>query len=127
MTLDELRAQDPELVTQIQTEAASAATEAERNRLSEIDAISNQFTDEMVNEAKYGANPCSAMELAYRAAQQAAAQGTRFLADASADAEDSNVDDVETAAVPDDTEPETEEEKQAKANAFFAAAMKEVR
>ena len=86
MTLDELRAQDPELLAQIQSEAAENATTAERTRLSEIDAIANQFTDEMVNDAKYGDNRCSAMELAYRAAQQAAAQGRQFLANADADA-----------------------------------------
>ena len=124
MTLDELRAQDPELVAQIQTEAANAATEAERTRLSDIDAIANQFTDEMVNDAKYGENRCSAMELAYRAAQQAAAQGRSFLANAEADAEESNAEEVEPAPA-DDLEPETDESKQAKADAFFANAMKE--
>ena len=126
MTLDELRAQDPELVAQIQTEAANAATEAERTRLSDIDAIANQFTDEMVNDAKYGENRCSAMELAYRAAQQAAAQGRQFLASAEADADESNADEVEAAPAPaEEAGAETEEEKQAKADAFFANAMKE--
>ncbi|KAB0577317.1 ATP-dependent protease ClpP protease subunit [Fusobacterium naviforme] len=126
MTLDELRAQDPELVAQIQTEAANAATEAERTRLSDIDAIANQFTDEMVADAKYGENRCSAMELAYRAAQQAAAQGRRFLASAEADADESNADEIEAAPAPaEETGAETDEEKQAKADAFFANAMKE--
>ncbi len=122
MTLDELRAQDPELLAQIQSEAAERATAAERTRLSEIDAIANQFTDEMVNDAKYGENRCSAMELAYHAAQQASAQGRRFLADAEADADGSNAKAVEPAAEPEDA-PETEDEKQAKADAFFAEAM----
>ena len=126
MTLDELRAQHPELVAQIQTEAANAATEAERTRLSDIDAIANQFTDEMVNDAKYGENRCSAMELAYRAAQQAAAQGRQFLASAEADADESNADEVEAAPAPaEEAGAETDEEKQAKADAFFANAMKE--
>ena len=125
MTLDELRAQDPELLAQIQSEAAENATTAERTRLSEIDAIANQFTDEMVNDAKYGDNRCSAMELAYRAAQQAAAQGRQFLANADADAGESNADGVEPAPAPEEDLPETEEEKQAKADAFFANAMKE--
>ena len=126
MTFDELRAQDPELVAQIQTEAANAATEAERTRLSDIDAIANQFTDEMVNDAKYGENRCSAMELAYRAAQQAAAQGRQFLANAEADADESNADEVEAAPAPaEEAGAETDEEKQAKADAFFANAMKE--
>jgi len=124
MTLDELRAQDPGLVAQIESAAANAATEAERTRLSEIDAIANQFTDEMVADAKYGENRCSAMELAYRAAQQAAAQGRSFLANAEADAEESNAEEVEPAPA-DDLEPETDESKQAKADAFFANAMKE--
>lgn len=126
MTLDELRAQNPELVAQIQADATNAATEAERNRLAEIDAIANQFTDEMVNDAKYGENRCSAMELAYRAAQQAAAQGRQFLASAEADADESNADEVEAAPAPaEEAGAETDEEKQAKADAFFANAMKE--
>ena len=123
MTLDELRAQAPELVAQIESGAASAATEAERTRLSEIDAIANQFTDEMVNDAKYGENRCSAMELAYRAAKQAAAQGRQFLANAEADAGESNADDVEPAPAPAEDMPKTDEEKQAEADDFFAKAM----
>ena len=80
----------------------------------------------MVNDAKYGENRCSAMELAYRAAQQAAAQGRQFLANAEADADESNADEVEAAPAPaEEAGAETDEEKQAKADAFFANAMKE--
>ncbi len=131
MTLEELRAQYPEQVAEIEAaaaannvEAVNAAVDAERTRLSEIDAIANQFTDEMVEAAKYGENRCSAMELAYRAAQEASAQGRRFLANAEADADESNAEEVEAAPAPaEEAAPETEEEKQAKADALFAQLM----
>lgn len=87
-TLEELRTEDPELANQIMAEAraavsadAGAATEAERQRIEEIDAISALYDNETVREAKYGENPCTAQELTYRAAQNAAKQGKNFLND----------------------------------------------
>lgn len=129
MTLAELRAQYPELIAEAEAaanaEAITAAVTAERTRLSEIDAIANQFTDEMVHEAKYGETRCSAQELAYRAVQQAAAQGRSFLANLEEDRADSNTEEVEPAAEPEDGKAETEEEKQAKADALFTKLLKE--
>lgn len=128
MTLAELRAQYPDQIAEAEaaanTEAINAAVEAERTRLSEIDAIANQFTDEMVREAKYGETRCSAQELAYRAVQQAAAQGRSFLANLNADSAESQTKDVEAAPAPEE-KAKTEEEKQAEADALFANLMKE--
>lgn len=130
MTLAELRAQYPEQIAEAEaaanTEAINAAVEAERTRLSEIDAIANQFTDEMVREAKYGETRCSAQELAYRAVQQAAAQGRSFLANLNADSAESQTEDVEAAPAPEE-KVKTEEEKQAEADTLIANLVKEER
>ena len=130
MTLAELRAQYPEQIAEAEAnataEAITAAVTAERTRLSEIDAIANQFTDEMVHEAKYGETRCSAQELAYRAVQQAAAQGRSFLANLEADTSESQTNEVEAApAVEDEQGAKTEEEKQAEADTLFTKLMKE--
>jgi len=47
----------------------SAAAQAERRRIQEIDQVADAFPAELVQEAKYGKRACSAQELAYRAAQ----------------------------------------------------------
>ena len=71
----------------VNVEAAVAeAVKAERQRLSQIDEISALYPDDMVREAKYGEHACSAQELAYKAAQAAAKQGTAVLANMEADA-----------------------------------------
>lgn len=132
MTMDELRTQHPDLIAQIEAEASaghenavSAAVEAERNRLAEIDKIANLFSDEMVNEAKYGENACTAEQLAYRAALNAKEQGKTFLAQVEEDAEEANTEEVGTAA-PTEEKPEeamTEDEKQAQADALMAQLL----
>ena len=116
MTLEEFRAQHPEAAAQLEAEAraavegsgstptpAGAATptpapaadgagdpvQAERQRLQEIDALAGLFDPETVKAAKYGDKACSAQEMVYRAAQAAAKQGKKFLADLEADTGDS--------------------------------------
>lgn len=88
MTTQELRAQYPEQVAEVEaearaavdnTEAVNAAVQAERTRMQEIDAVAGLFDAESVREAKYGEHPISAQELAYQAAQNAAKQGTAFM------------------------------------------------
>lgn len=96
MTLDELRAQHPELVQQIEASAA----QTERARLQGIDEVAAMLPAELVAEAKYGGKPCSAAELTLRAAQAAAKAGGRFLAGLNADAKDSGADEVAAAAAP---------------------------
>ena len=62
---------------------------AERKRLQEIDAIAALYDPALVQEAKYGDNPCTAQELAYQAAVLAAAkaagEGKAFMAAMAAD------------------------------------------
>lgn len=112
MTLDELRAQEPDLVSQIETEAVSAAqnenhgaveaaVQAERDRLSAIDAIAGTIGDPaLVNEAKYGETACNAEQLALRAIQKQAKIGANFLEALEADTVDSGVQSVEADATP---------------------------
>lgn len=89
MTLEELKAQEPDLVSQIEqaaTKAAQAqanadAVTAERKRLADIDSIAASIPDpQLVHDAKYGDNPCTAQELCFRVMQQSAASGQNFLA-----------------------------------------------
>lgn len=107
MTIDELRAQYPEEIAQVEaqaqaavdtTEAVNAAVAAERERMAGIDEVASLFDPALVQAAKYGENPCTAAELALQAAQAAAKAGSKFLADAKADAEESGAEEV--AAVP---------------------------
>ena len=87
MTPEELRAQHPEAVAQIEQNAVAAAqtktddaVAAERQRLAEIDSIAASIPDQqLVNDAKYGENRCTAQELCFRVMQQSAKAGQSFL------------------------------------------------
>lgn len=92
MTLEELRTEHPEIMAQIEQEAANSAraahdqqsaeaVAAERARLAAIDSIAASVPDPaMVHAAKYGDKPCTAQELCFRVMQSAAAAGQNFLA-----------------------------------------------
>lgn len=110
MTLDELMNAEPELVGQITAsakeearaeaesrmqEATSEAVHAERERIREISEIANTVGDpEMVKEAMYGENACTASELALRAMQKQARLGEQFLSNRSKGIENSGVQNV---------------------------------
>lgn len=120
MTLEELRAQEPDLVNQIeqdarntaQTEATAEAVTAERERLAAIDSIAASIPDQqLVNDAKYGENPCTAQELCFRVMQQSAAQGQTFLANFAQDGQASGAADV--GAAPNGGTPATSQEQDA--------------
>ena len=120
MSIDELRAQYPEQVAQVEaealaaadhTEAVNAAVQAERDRLAAIDEVAGLFDPALVQEAKYGQTPCTAAELALKAAQMAAKAGSKFLADAKKDAEESGTDKVGAAPAPQEA-PETSDPEQ---------------
>lgn len=78
----------PEIVAQIEasarTEAQNASGEAvaaERQRIEQIDSIAASIPDQqLVHDAKYGDNPCTAQELCFRVMQASAASGQNFLA-----------------------------------------------
>lgn len=99
MTLEELRAQQPELVQQIEASAAQTAVQNERARLQGIDEVAALMPAELVAEAKYGATACSAETLALRAAKAAAKAGNSFLSNLEEDSTNSGTADV-TAAAP---------------------------
>ena len=85
MTEQELRAQHPELVANIERAAVEAArTEivaSERARLQGIDSIAAQVgDDELLADAKYGEGACDAAQLALKAMQKQAAKGVAHLA-----------------------------------------------
>ena len=126
-TLEELRAESPALVAEAESAASASAVQAERSRLQEIDAVAGLFSAEMVNEAKYGENACSAQELAYRAAQAAVANGQQFLNNMAVDAQASGAAAVPAAPAPEeDPAPEanTPEEKMAAARAAIKELLK---
>ncbi len=119
MTLDELKAQEPDLVSQIEQTATNAAkaqttdaVTAERQRLAAIDSIAASIPDpQMVHDAKYGDKPCTAQELCFRVMQQSAASGQQFLADYKADGEASKASSV--SAAPNGGTPATKAEQDA--------------
>ena len=75
MTLDELKAQYPELVAQIEAEAVAK----DRARIQEIEEIQNTIGDaEMIASAKF-VKPLKAADLALAAMKKQAAMGADFL------------------------------------------------
>lgn len=127
---DELRIENPELAATVEEEVRAAvsadnaaainrATEAERNRLAEIDQIAQLYDDEIVREAKYGEHPCTAQELAFRAAQNAARSGSAFVAGMKADYANSGAKDVPATPAADDTaEPSVKDSAKAAVTMF---------
>ena len=115
MTLEELRAQYPELVAEVeagaQASGAADAAKAERDRISAIDEVAGLFSADLVQEAKYGEHPCTAQELAYRAAVKAAKDGQKFLTNAILDNRQSGAQSVPAAPAPSPA-PQTEAQKQ---------------
>jgi len=126
MTLEEFRQENPEVAAALlaeaqasvdTTEVQTAAAQAERQRIADIDAIAGLFSDDIVNAAKYGDNPCTAQEMAYRAALQSAQQGGQFMQDAQSDYQESGAAGVNAA-------PASEEEEKPMSNADLRAAGK---
>ena len=109
MTIDEMRAAHPEVVAQIEQDARNAAqakatqettnaVNAERERIAAIDSIAASIPDpQLVHDAKYGENPCTAQELCFRVMQQSAASGQQFLANYKQDGQASGAANVSAA------------------------------
>ncbi len=119
MTLEELRQSDPEAAEALIAEAQASvsheeAVRAERQRIADIDAVASLFDAETVNAAKYGENPCTAQEMVYQAAQEAAKTGKSFLNQLKADYQEDGADDVTSApASTEEAKPETAEDRKA--------------
>lgn len=106
-------------------EEINAAVLAERERLQKIDKIAAQFGADLVTEAKY-TKPCTAEELAYKAALASAEKGVSFLTALGDDAENSNANKVNAAAAkPDGAEGQTEAEIRNEVDAAIITALKE--
>lgn len=84
-TIEEIRAENPELIAQMEQEATSRAVKEERERMQAIEEIAPSIGDnELVAEAKF-IKPCSAADLALAAAKKHAKSGKAFLANLDAD------------------------------------------
>lgn len=145
--LEELRAENPEIAAQLEAEARTAAmnagtvapppaatpaaevmddpVQAERQRIQEIDALAGLYDAETINTAKYGENACTAQEMAYRAAKNAAKNGQKLLAALEGDTKDSGVQKVGAAAVVpgDDKGEKTPQQRMATARADVKALL----
>lgn len=91
MTPEELKQKYPGLYEEITNNAVNG----ERARLKAIEEIAPSIGDpQLISDAKYGENPCTAPELAYKALQLQAKQGAAFLQNLDKDYQDSGVNDV---------------------------------
>ena len=117
MTLEEMRAQHPDVVAQIEQQAAETARTQERARIEAIDSIAASVGDaQLVRDAKYGETPCTAEQLALKAMQKQAALGAKHLKDAKADNDESGAAGV--VAAPNGGEEGSESDDKAKVDAI---------
>lgn len=134
--LEELRAENPTLAETVEREVRAAAAaenttavndavRAERERLERIDEIAPTLgNSQFVHEAKYGENPCTAEQLAFRAAQEAAKQGGTFMTNTQKDYAASGASGV--SATPGTTEEgktKTKAERRAEAKQLVASVL----
>lgn len=113
LTLDNLRAERPDLIREVENAAATA----ERERIAAIDGIAASVPADMVEDAKY-ANPMDAAQLALAAMQRDAQARAAYVADAKEDEDDSGAEDVPAAP-----EPSEEEDEKAEAQASVNEAI----
>lgn len=133
--LEELRKENAELAATVESELRAAmsaenttavdnAVSAERERIQHIDEIACLYDDETVAKAKYG-DPCTAEQMAFRAAVASAKSGSAFMANAKADTKESGVNGVSAASNDgDDSKPQTAEQKQAAADKQIGELLK---
>lgn len=95
-TVDDLRKAYPALVDQIEKEAATAATNAERERIQGIEDAALPGAEELTAQAKF-TKPMSVSDYAVALVKNAKAQGASYLASAKQDAENSGVNEVKNA------------------------------
>lgn len=126
MNISELREQHPDLVAEIEADAAKR----ERDRLAAIDEVADGLPADLVREAKYGEHPMGAEQMALAAlraqkrGRDAAAEAdreamARFRAAAEEDAKESGTDEVE----PSPEGADEDEEQQAKKEVQQCAAL----
>lgn len=117
------------LEAQPNEETIAKAIAEERERIRKIDEIAQQFDEKTVKSAKYD-KPCTAEEMAYKAAVESAKLGKNFLREMADDNRASDVQKVTQSSAPDEVnagnvsdENKTEDQKMAEARAFFKKAM----
>ena len=77
------------------------------------------YDDATIQAAKYGENPCTAQEMAFRAAMEMAKQGKSFMNQLQADYKESGADGVGSApASEEDNKPMTAEDRKAAGKAM---------
>lgn len=93
----------------------------ERKRIQEIDAIAHLVPDQkLLNSAKYGKNPMTAQELAYKVMLDSRNQGKKFLNALATDQADSGVNEVESIPAIDKHTAKADASKQTLARAIAA-------
>lgn len=125
MTLEELRESNPEVAEALLAEAQASvntdAVAAERQRIADIDEIASLYDAETVRAAKYGDNPCTAQEMAFRAAVEMAKQGKTFASNLAADLNDSGANNITPApGAMDEDKPMSAEDMKAAGKAMAA-------
>lgn len=121
MTLDEIKAQYPDLVNQIRNEGKQEGVSEERERIQSIEQIADSIPSEMVHNAKY-VNPMNAQQLAFNALQDASKRGQQFLNNLEEDSKSSGTKGIEA-----NTPQNKEDEEMAEVNALAAAMNKDTR
>ena len=131
-TFEELKAQNPDLAERVEAEIRAdldglvqKAVADERRRLADIDSIAGIYSGELVHEAKYGELPCTAQELAFRAAQEAARRGKEALTDMEQDAQASGAKEIGAAPAPEEATELSPEERRAAGRSDAQALKKE--
>ena len=120
--VDELRAAHPELVAQVENAARTEGANNERARIQGIEAIQNAIADNaLITDAKFGANPLTAEQLAFKAMQAQAAIGNTMLNNMAADNAASGAANVATAP---NAGPEVKAEQPTDAKAAADEAVK---
>ncbi len=98
MTLDELRAQHPDLVNQIETAASAAGATAERQRIQAIDELAETVAPELINAAKFTNTQATANTVALQAVKEGKFLNKGYVKAIEDDAGDSNANKVPGAA-----------------------------
>lgn len=113
MTLEEIKANHPDVVEQIKNEAR----QEERERIKAIENISASIGNELVNKAKYE-EPMDAKELAFQALQLQQQNAAQFLNHIQEDTRNSGVEEVNAEGKESDPEDKIKEKVTALSNAL---------
>lgn len=133
MTWEEFRKENPEAAEAViaeaqasvsHAEAEEAARASERARCEEIDSFRGVFDESTIQAAKYGEHPCTAQEMAFRAAQEMAKQGKTFMSQMHSDYQESGAAAVTSAPASEEEDaPMTSDDRKA-AGAAMAAKLR---